>query len=152
MIPHILHIENFFCHSNSIIDFNDFSSAVILGRGNNNSKISNGTGKSSIFAAIKWVLFNEVDGLNLDKIIRHNCDYAKVAFEFSANNQTYKIVRTKSRKLSDVILLRKENDEWIDITGRRATDTDKEIEKIIKINGRTFSNSIFFTQNDLTGL
>lgn len=153
MIPKILHIENFFCHEDSVIDFNDFSSVVILGRGNNNSKISNGTGKSSIFAAIKYVLFNEVDGLNLEKIIRHNCDYARVSYEFSSNGQDYKIVRTLPRKsASDVLLFVKQNDEWISITGRRASDTNKEIEKIIKINSKTFSNSIFFTQNDLSGL
>lgn len=156
MLPILLDIENFYCHSKSIIDFNDFSAAVIVGKINGNDKFSNGAGKSTIFAAIKYVLFNEVDTTSLEKVIKHNSDSCKVSFEFlsSLDNQIYKIIRFRGRRPgAEVRLFRKTiSGDWDDLTQRTSTDTDKEIIKIIKINYRTFSNSVLFAQGDISGI
>lgn len=155
MDPIRLQIENFCRHSKSDISFLDFPSALILGKVKGNDRLSNGVGKSTIFAAIKYVLFNEVDASTLDQVIRHGTDYCRVSFEFisSLDGQVYRITRTKSKKAgSEVLLHRKANEVWVNLTGRRNPDTEKEIAKVIKINYKTFCNSTLFGQSDLNGL
>lgn len=154
MDPIRLQLENFVTHSNSDISF-DFQSAIIVARIKGNEKFSNGAGKSTIFSAIKYVLFNKVDFSTLDKAIRHGTDYLKVMFDFksSSDNEVYRIIRSISKKTgSEVRFFRQSNDDWVDITQRRNSDTEKEIEKVIKINYKTFCNSVLFGQADLTGL
>jgi DNA repair exonuclease SbcCD ATPase subunit len=152
MTPLKLKIEDFCGYGTAEIDFNDFSSAVIIGNIKGNDKFSNGCGKSTIFNAIKYAIFNEISFSSLEKIIRHGIDVCKVSFEFQSDmddNSVYKIIRSKSKKGgSDVRLFRRANNEWEDITQRRNTDTEKEINKIIKINYKTFCNSVLFAQKD----
>ena len=155
MDPVRLQIENFCSYSTADIPFSDFSSALIVGKINGNEKFSNGSGKSTIFSAIKYVLFNEVDFSTLDKAIRHGTDYCKIIFDFrsSLDNEIYRIVRSKSKKSgSEVRLFKKTNDAFEDITQRRNSDTEKEIAKIIKVNYKTFCNSVLFAQTDLMSL
>jgi DNA repair exonuclease SbcCD ATPase subunit len=52
MIPKQLYIENFSCHEKSVIDFTQFSSALIVGKIENSDLYSNGVGKTTIFKAI----------------------------------------------------------------------------------------------------
>lgn len=147
-----LELENFGCYSQSKIDFGEFSTAVIVGKAKDNYKHSNGTGKSTLFAAIKYVLFNDVDTSSLDKLIRHGTDFCRVAIVLKVKDDEYKIIRSKTKKTSDVRLFKKNNDEWVDLTQRRGGDTEKEIEKIVRLNSKTFCNSILFQQADLSGL
>lgn len=154
MLPLKLELENFYCHGKSVIDFNDFQAAVIVGKINGNDKFSNGAGKSSIFAAIKYVLFNEVDTGSLEKVIKHDAEFCRVSFSFqSSDSQIYKIVRFRGRKPgAEVRLFRQDLSNWTDLTARTPTETDKEITKILKINYRTFSNSVLFAQGDISGI
>jgi DNA repair exonuclease SbcCD ATPase subunit len=154
MDPIKLSLENFCSHSKSEIDFSDFSTALIIGKIRGNDKFSNGAGKSTIFTAIKYVLFNEIEYSTLDKVIRHNTDYCRVAFEFKAYDQEiYKIIRSRSKKSgSDIRLFKKNQENWEDLTQRRGADTEIEIEKIIKTNYKTFCNSFIFSQSDFSGI
>lgn len=154
-------------HSNSIIDFTKFNSALIVGKLNNSDLYSNGAGKTTIFRAIEYVLFNEID-YSLDKIVRWNTNSCKLVFDFILNNNLYRIVRTRSKKgssdvslyhflneftsIQDVVDLSTPKNIWKDISGRRNSDTEKEIAKIIKINYKSFQNTVHFVQNENTGL
>ncbi len=154
MLPLKLELENFYCHGKSVIDFNDFQAAVIVGKINGNDKFSNGAGKSSIFAGIKYVLFNEVDTGSLEKVIKHDAEFCRVSFTFqTSDSQIYKIVRFRGRKPgAEVRLFRQDLNNWNDLTARTSTETDKEINKLLKINYRTFSNSVLFAQGDISGI
>jgi DNA repair exonuclease SbcCD ATPase subunit len=154
MEPVRLQLENFIQHSKSDISFDDFSSALIIGKIKGSEKFSNGAGKSSIFSAIKYVLFNEIEFSILDKVIRHGEDYCKVIFDFRlANNEVWRIQRSRNKTVgSEVRLFKKVNNEWFDSTSRRNTDTEKDIAKLIKVNCKTFCNSVLFSQADLSGL
>lgn len=155
MIPISLEIENFGKHGKSSIPFNDFSAALVIGKKRGNDKTANGVGKSTIFSAIKYVLFNKAESSTLEGAIRKGTDACKVTFDFRAplDNEIYRIVRSLSSKSgSDVRLYKQTNDTWDDITQRRNSDTEKEISKLIKINHKTFSNSVLFSQADLSGL
>src|ERR1700674_4480903 len=149
MLPIKLYMENFFCYTKSEIDFTEFSSAVIVGKINGNEKYSNGAGKSTIFAAIKYALFNEVDTSSLDKIIKHNADICKVMFDFqsSLDGNIYIIIRSRGKKPgTDIRLFKQTNNVWEYLTQRKSTETEKEIFKLVKINYKTFCNSVLFSQ------
>lgn len=155
MKPIKLHIKDFCSHSNTEINFDNFNCALIIGKKRGNDRCSNGSGKSSIFSAINYVLFNETSYSSLDKVIRNNTDACKVSFDFvsSLDNQIYRIVRSRHRKTgSEVRLFRQENNDWTDLTARTNSQTEQEIHKILKINYNTFCNSAFFGQSDLSGI
>lgn len=149
MEPLKLILENFCGHNYTEIDFTKFSSAIVLGSIKDNPKLSNGAGKSTIFLAIEYVLFNETRFSSLDKLIMDNSDSCKVAFEFKLkDNIIYKVIRSRDKKVgSDLRLYKKNEDLWEDITQRRNSDSEKEIFKLIKINYKTFISTVLFSQS-----
>ena len=174
MNPLRLYIENFQCHSNSFIDFSLFKSALIVGKIENNDLYSNGVGKTSIFKAIEYALFNQAD-VNLEKIIRDDSLSCRVVFDFTIEQQEYRLVRVRTKKSSDLSLYQKKDNannnvdiyhtiingiyeplfdekNWKDISGRPASATEKELSKLIKINLKAFRSTVHFLQNDFTGL
>lgn len=176
MNPSKLYIENFMCHEKSYIDFTEFNSALVVGKIDNNDSYSNGVGKTSIFKAIEYVLFNQAD-VNLEKIIRDDTNSCQIVFDFFIGDKEYRISRKRTKKgATDLTLWQRTpvlgttfevyhtacgdgiyepiSDEkfWKDISGRRAADTEKELEKLIKINFKTFRSIVHFVQNDFSGL
>lgn len=171
MKPSKLYIENFMCHEKSFIDFSEFNSALIIGKVENNELFSNGVGKTSIFKAIEYVLFNQAD-INLEKIIRDGSDYCSVTLDFFVGTQEYRLIRKRNKKSTDLSFYERNTvpgseaqvyhgdnfvpiiDDlyWKDLSGRRTADTERDLEKLIKINFKSFRNTIHFLQNDFSGL
>lgn len=176
MKPVRLYIDNFMCYDRGFIDFTQFSAALIVGKAENNELVANGVGKTTIFKAIEYVLFNQAD-INLEKIIRDDAASCKVVFDFLINGQEYRVARTRTKKGSTNLVLLKKNGEigndeevyhsaseepwidkkvtekyWKDLTGSRASDTEKDLGKLIKINHKSFRSTYHFMQNDLAGL
>lgn len=155
MKPLLLQMKDFCAHGESTINFDEFNCAIIVGKIRGNERGSNGSGKSTIFSGIRFVLFNQTDYSSLDNVIRKTTQKCSVSFDFisSFDDQIYRITRSRHVKTgSDVRLFRKENDNWADLTQRTNSQTEQEIQRIIKINYKTFCNSAFFGQSDLTGL
>ena len=167
-----LYINNFLCHDKSFIDFTQFSSALIIGKQENSDMYSNGVGKTSIFKSIEYVLFNQAD-IILEKIIREEQDYCQIVLDFFIEKQEYRVSRKRTKKGSTdlSLFIRKPTvgddnsvyhtklfepvtDEkfWQDISCRRAADTERELDKLIKTNYKAFRSTQHFVQNDMTGL
>lgn len=176
MKPVKLYIDNFMCYDKGYIDFSKFSSALIVGKVENNDLFSNGVGKTTIFKAIEYVLYNQAQ-VNLEKIIRDDSNICQIIFDFIVDEQEYRVVRKRTKKGSTDLSLFVRNsvvgDEiqiyhsidnipytdkkdmekfWKEISGRRAADTEKELEKLIKLNYKAFRSTIHFIQNDFTSL
>jgi len=179
MRPLRLYIENFVCYEHGFIDFTEFSSALIVGKKENNDMYSNGVGKSTIFNAIEYVLFNE-SNVPLEKLIRDDTDACQVVFDFMIGDQEYRLSRKRTKKgTSDLTLLarnsvdgpleevyhtitlgreipllgkKKVDKYWQDKSGSRASDTEKDLAKLIKVNYKSFVSTVLFPQNDMTGL
>lgn len=170
MIPIRLVIDNFSCFERSEIDFTKLGCAtLIVGKGQNNDSVSNGVGKTSIFKAIEYVLFNESEE-SLEKVIRDDCNSCKVIFYFMIENQLYRVSRSRNRKgISDLSLHKrtandaddsaifldtvdKDSSLWKDIASRRTGDTEKNLEKLIRINYKAFRNTVHFVQHDFSGI
>lgn len=177
MKPSRLYIKDFMCYDDAYIDFSEFSSALIVGKTENNNDVSNGVGKTTIFRAIEYVLFNHSD-VNLENIVRDDADKCSITFDFIVGGEEYRATRTRTRKgTSDLSLYKRtsldgeetkalhsisgdhytpiEDDEekyWKDISGRRTPDTEKEIGKLVKVNLKSFRIFVHFMQHDFGGL
>jgi len=162
-----LYIENFLCYSSCHLDFSKFSSALILGKINDSDSKSNGAGKTTIFKAIEYVLFNKVD-IKLESIIRDDTDKCIVSLDFEINGKEYRLIRSRNRKgtsdlnllertdnvveISDVIVLPSKSEAWLNISSRRTSDTENDLFKLIKINYEAFKGTVYFMQRDMSGL
>lgn len=163
------------CYDHAFINFAEFSSALIVGKKENNDEISNGVGKTTMFKAIEYALFNYSD-IKLEDIIRDDMDSCSITVDFEVNNQEYRVTRTRTRKgTTDLTLFKRtasdgkedevlhliksdnylpvsEKKYWEDISGRRAADTEKELAKLIKVNIKSFRIFVHFMQHDFSGL
>jgi len=169
MKPIFLYLENFICFSSCELDLTSFSSALIIGMKNNNDLLANGVGKSSIFKAIEFCIFNEcAQGVKLEKLIRDDQQKCKVIFDFESDGNIYRVSRSRTKKgITDLSLFRRNSyvedgvnphrllaitDEfkkfWDDISSRRTPDTEEDLQKIHKINHDGFSSSYYFAQHD----
>jgi DNA repair protein SbcC/Rad50 len=175
MKPSRLYIDNFMCYDDAYIDFSEFNSALIVGKTENNNDVSNGVGKTTIFRAIEYVLFNHSD-VNLENIVRDDADKCSITFDFEVGGEEYRVTRTRTRKgTSDLTLYKRtaldgpeayhtvigdrytpivddEEKYWKDISGRRTPDTEKEIGKLVKANLKSFRIFVHFMQRDFGGL
>lgn len=153
MIPVSLEMENFYSHSQSKIDFN-FSSALIIGENDDDQDKSNGSGKSSIFEAIGWALFNESRTKAADAVIKRGKSGCKVIFIFEHDNKKYKIIRTRSAKYAaqnSVEFFQVLDDgKEIQIKADTNSELDRKIRDTIKSNYKVFINSSYFRQSDLS--
>jgi DNA repair exonuclease SbcCD ATPase subunit len=163
------------CYDEAYIDFNEFNSALVVGRVENVGNESNGAGKTSLFRAVEFVLFNYSD-VNLEHIIRDDADKCSITLDFVEGDQEYRVTRSRTRKgISDITFYVRtptdgteteaihtikgdrhtpisEEKYWKNLSGRRPSDTEKELSKLIKVNLKTFRIFVHFMQHDFTGL
>lgn len=153
MLPSRLVMENFFSHKNTEVDFSDFNSALLIGNSEGDYRKSNGAGKSAIFEAIVWALFNKSRVAMMDDVIKWGELSCKVSLEFLHDGKTYKVTRTRFAANSTTTIELKTIDsfgDWKDISGSTSGETNQRIEDIIKLDYRTFINSTYFRQNDIS--
>lgn len=152
MLPIRIYLENFMGHVKSDIDCTQFSSCLIVGKNKNNSHISNGVGKSTIFKAIDFVLYGEYNSDKIEEIIRDGADSCKVIFEFLLDTEKYQVIRLRSKSGTHINLNRWVTDKWESISAKTNTQTEVELHKLIKISYKALKNSISFAQSDLDGI
>lgn len=140
-------------HRLTDIDCTQFRSVLIVGRNRNNPRESNAVGKTTIFRAIEYVLFGTAT-INLERIVRHGCDRCKVTFEFEVGDQKYQIVRSRVKKSgkSELKMFQWAGSSWVSVTQKTSSETETELNKIVKISPIAFRSSILFAQLDLHGL
>ena len=152
MKPVTITMENFFSHKNSTLNF-DFDSAVLVGNTDGDYSKSNGSGKSSIFEGLTWTLFNKSRAAHMNDLVKWGEEGCKSELVFVETGEQYKIVRTRNRltSLSAVSFYKlDEIGQWKDISGSTSTLTNSIIEKTIKMDYKTFVNSTYFKQNDIS--
>jgi DNA repair exonuclease SbcCD ATPase subunit len=153
MIPSKLRLENFFSHKDSEIDFSKFNSALLIGNTEGNYNKSNGSGKSAIFEAILWCLFNKSRAAMMDDIIRWGETTCSVSLEFKHDGESYLVERFRNRANSTSTVefsMLDKSGEWQDISCSTSGDTNDKIESTIKLDNKTFINSVYFRQNDIS--
>ncbi len=153
MRPLRIFLKNFMNHRLTEVDCTNFQSVLIVGKSQKNDRISNGVGKTTLFRAIEYALFNQSHATTLDKVVRDGKKKAVVEFDFELGGETYRIYRHRSTTgSSDVRLYKFNGTEFESICERTPSATDTKIHELIKISHKAFTYSVLFRQADLTGL
>jgi exonuclease SbcC len=149
MLPIKLELKNFKSHTQSVIDFSNFASALIIGEKSGDPRRSNGSGKSSILEAFSFAIFGETGDKNADDVVKTGQVTCEVILDFVHDNDNYQIKRIRNAKYSKMI-----TEFWkILPDGSRSKlhgDTNKITDSIIcdtiKCTYDIFMNSVYFRQ------
>lgn len=139
MIPLQLTLKNFLSYSDASLDFRGLHTACISG--------ANGAGKSSLLEAITWGIWGESRAAAEDDVIQTGAKEVRVDFVFSANGQTYRVIRTRTRGATSVLEFQIETPSGFRaLTGKGVRATQDLILEHIKLDYDTFINSAYLRQ------
>ena len=141
-------IKNFQSLIEADIDFTHFEDCLVKVSGFNNTEstaTSNGSGKSSLFEAVLWAIYQSTSSGNKDVSNSLTGENASVDLQFSLNNDLYLI----SRQMSAVTFgkLNAETGLFEDFSATNRSETNKKILETIGITKDMFLNTIFISQN-----
>jgi len=143
MIPLKLRLENFLSYRGPVeLDFADISVACLWGE--------NGSGKSAILDAITWALWGKTSRTSSSRELVHlGSDEMAVELEFISGQDLYKVRRTFNRNRTPQEQLHlyqvREGRPWPIMEATKA-DTQKKIDKLLRMDYDTFINSAFLAQ------
>ena len=136
-------IQNFlsFGHKPITIPLNDHDTTLIIGENKDvgtEGYSRNGVGKSTIFQALSWVLFNEgISNIKQDAFVNIvNKKKMVVELEMVVNDIEFVIRRGRKPAVCEVL---KDGDPY---TMHSAATVDETIEKLIGVNFDTFCNAV----------
>ncbi len=140
MIPLQLTLKNFLSYRSATLDFRGLHTACICG--------ANGAGKSSLLEAITWVVWGKSRAATEDDVIHGGAKSVRVDFDFSCNNQTYRIIRSRCRGRSSSLEFQvgTTGGKFRPITGKGVKATQQEIINCLKLDYDTFINSAYLRQ------
>jgi len=108
---------------------------------------ANGAGKSSLLEAITWAVWGISRASSEDDIIYSGAKEAKVDFTFIAQEQVYRIIRTRPKGSAGSLEFQiKNNDRFKSLTERGLRATQQAIIAHLKIDYSTFINSAYLRQ------
>lgn len=142
-------IKNFRSIDKAYVTFENQGIVIVKGINEYEEKAtSNGSGKSSIFEAIVYALFEETSSGEKDVENRIIGDGFNIKLDFSIDDVEYTIYRESKKGKASVIIYK--NNE--DISARNKSDTNKLIISLLNISKDIFLDSIFLSQNANTNL
>lgn len=144
-----IEIENFRSIERASIELSNQGTVIVKGVNEYEEKAtSNGSGKSSIFEAIIYSLFEETSSGEKDVANRIINDGFTITLNFSIDLDDYIITRYSKAGKSNVVFYKNN----IDISARNKTDTNKLIITTLGITKDIFLDSVFLSQSANTNL
>ena len=146
-----LEVENVFSYGHCKVDFSVFDAGVILVEGVNedNPADSNGSGKSSLFEIINWILFDEtIKDVSKDRVVRSKCKSCFGYLKFESVGDIIEITKKKKRGASYEFIL-KVNGELK--KKKNQTHYLKYVNTLLDLNFDIWRNSIILGQGDKSG-
>lgn len=147
-----IEIENFLSYENAEVFFDNFSGVVAINGENRDdpSALSNGSGKSTIPEALKWVLFGKtLRGLTGDDVVNNRVGKdCKVGFHFMIGKDSYDVYRYRKHHAhkNQLFFFQELDDYQLDLRGKSDAETQDKILKTLGIDELTFDNTVFFGQ------
>jgi DNA repair protein SbcC/Rad50 len=140
MIPLQLTLKNFLSYRDATLNFKGLHTACICG--------ANGAGKSSLLEAITWVVWGKSRAATEDDVIHGGGNNVRVDFDFSCNNQIYRVIRSRTRGKSSSLEFQVETKagNFRSITAKGLRATQDEIIACLRLDYDTFTNSAYLRQ------
>jgi len=147
MIPLRLKLRNFMCYRDNVppLHFESIHTACLSG--------DNGNGKSALIDAMTWALWGQARAKSDDDLIHSGQAEMEVEFDFTIDQQPYRIIRKRSRPRrrgsSGQPALEFQiasGDGFRSITGDSITQTQQKISEVLRMDYDTFINSAFLRQ------
>jgi exonuclease SbcC len=142
MLPITLELRNFLAYRTpQTVRFDGIHLACLTG--------ANGAGKSSLLDAITWALWGKARARD-DELVYHDETEMTVQLDFEQEGQSYRVLRRRSRKGAGSgtldLYVRNPDGGWQTMNGNRKTDTQKVIERLLRMSYDTFVHSAFLQQ------
>jgi len=140
MIPLQLTLKNFLSYRDATLNFRGLHTACICG--------ANGSGKSSLLEAITWAVWGKSRAATEDDVINGGGKNVRVDFDFSCNDQNYRVIRSRTRGRSSSLEFQIETraGNFRSITAKGLRATQEEIISCLKLDYDTFTNSAYLRQ------
>ncbi|MCH8864498.1 MAG: SMC family ATPase, partial [Chloroflexi bacterium] len=147
MIPVRLKMRNFMCYRENVppLNFEGIHIACLSG--------DNGNGKSALIDAMTWALWGKARAGSDDDLVHAGQPDMEVEFDFAVEQQSYRIIRKRSRPKKQggagQSLLEFQiasNGDFRSITGNSLTQTQQKITDVLHMDYDTFVNSAFLRQ------
>ncbi len=149
MLPTRVELKNFTSFQEEHLELDGLRLAALVG--------ANGAGKSSLIDALLFALFGEATkggSKALDNYVRRGEMEASVAVEFVLHGQAYRVERTRSRakQKTALRLLKRKGETWQDVGGKSVIEAQAAIEKLLRMDYRTFTASSLILQGKADSL
>jgi DNA repair protein SbcC/Rad50 len=144
VIPIALNVRNFMSYTatQEPLRFEGIHVAVLTG--------DNGHGKSALLDAITWALWGRARGRSVDELIHSGASEMEVEFEFALDDQHYRVIRKRQRRgrsgVSDLQFAVLAGEGFRPLTERSVSETERLIERTLRMSYETFTNSSFIQQ------
>src|SRR5205807_4080042 len=110
----------------------------------------NGHGKSALLDAITWALWGRARARSVDELIHAGASEMEVEFEFELDGDTYRVIRKRQRRgrsgYSDLQFAVLADGGYKPLTERSVSETERLIERTLRMSYETFTNSSFIQQ------
>lgn len=144
LIPIALNLRNFMSYTevHEPLRFDGIHVAVLTG--------DNGHGKSALLDAITWALWGRARSRSVDELIHSGATDMEVEFEFALDDHQYRVIRKRQRRgrggYSDLQFAILADEGYRPLTERSVTETERAIERTLRMSYETFTNSSFIQQ------
>jgi exonuclease SbcC len=144
VIPLTLNVRNFMSYTDvhEPLSFDGIHVAVLTG--------DNGHGKSALLDAITWVLWGRARARAVDELIHAGASEMEVEFEFLLDERQYRVIRKRQRRgksgYSDLQFAVLSDGGYKPLTERSVIETERLIERTLRMSFETFTNSSFIQQ------
>ncbi|HEX8968264.1 MAG TPA: SMC family ATPase [Chloroflexota bacterium] len=144
MIPLTLNVRNFMSYTDAHepLRFEGIHVAVLTG--------DNGNGKSALLDAITWALWGRARSRSVDELIHAGASEMEVEFEFELDERQYRVIRKRQRRgrsgYSDLQFAVLADGGYRPLTERSVAETERAIERTLRMSYETFTNSSFIQQ------
>src|SRR5437868_3769417 len=144
MIPITLNVRNFMSYTDvhEPLSFEGIHVAVLTG--------DNGHGKSALLDAITWALWGRARARSVDELIHAGAAEMEVEFEFQLDEHQYRVIRKRQRRgksgYSDLQFAILSDGGYKPLTGGSVTETERLIERTLRMSYETFTSSSFIQQ------
>src|SRR5438105_4942168 len=110
----------------------------------------NGHGKSALLDAITWGVWGRARARAVDELLHAGASEMEVEFEFLLDERQYRVIRKRQRRgksgYSDLQFAVLSDGGYKPLTERSVAETERLIERTLRMSYETFTNSSFIQQ------